>query len=157
MSIEFPSKISRSKQTYRDDLYIFPCRKVILHAILYFKLNHNVDKGNERVKKQLQNDLEENVENADNSGKSNAMNEKTDNILVLFFHGNTQNAYSWCAAAEELNSRGYDVLMMDYRQFGKSSGDLNEIGLKDDTCHWYKYAIEVLKYKTKTLSFTAYL
>lgn len=72
--------------------------------------------------------------------------------LVLLFHGNTQNAYMWNSVSGPMNRRGYDVLIPDYRQFGQSRGPLTEHGLNADAFLWYRYAIDVLKYKTEDIT-----
>jgi len=46
--------------------------------------------------------------------------------LVLYFHGNADNLQRWGKYHVDFNSRGYDVLMMDFRGFGKSTGIPNE-------------------------------
>lgn len=49
--------------------------------------------------------------------------------LVLYFHGNADNLARWGKHADDFVRHGYDVLMMDYPQFGKSTGDLTEASL----------------------------
>lgn len=41
---------------------------------------------------------------------------------VLYFHGNAGSLRSWGAIAPDFTGRGYDVLIPDYRGFGKSTG-----------------------------------
>lgn len=54
--------------------------------------------------------------------------------IVLFLHGNAGNLQSWFTATDFWLSTGYDVLMPDYRGFGKSSGQIqSEAQLHDDT------------------------
>lgn len=42
--------------------------------------------------------------------------------LLLYFHGNTGNLKGWGEEALHFTSLGYDVLMYDYRGYGKSGG-----------------------------------
>jgi uncharacterized protein len=49
--------------------------------------------------------------------------------LVLYFHGNADNLARWGKHANDFTRNGYDVLMMDYPQFGKSTGTLSEENL----------------------------
>jgi len=52
--------------------------------------------------------------------------------LVLYFHGNADNLQRWGKYHVDFNSRGYDVLMMDFRGFGKSTGKPSEISFYKD-------------------------
>ena len=52
--------------------------------------------------------------------------------VVLYLHGNSDNLVRWGKYAEEFNKRGYDVIMYDYRGFGKSDGRLDEKNLLED-------------------------
>lgn len=46
--------------------------------------------------------------------------------LLLYFHGNRGNLQRWGAFASDFTRHGYDVLMIDYRGYGKSSGNPSE-------------------------------
>ncbi len=52
---------------------------------------------------------------------------------VLYFHGNAGSLRSWGAIAPDFTERGYDVLIPDYRGFGKSTGRIRseEMLLRD--------------------------
>lgn len=52
--------------------------------------------------------------------------------LVLYFHGNANNLQRWGRNAVDLTSLGYDVLMIDYRGYGKSTGTPSEAVLYTD-------------------------
>ncbi|NOT73966.1 MAG: alpha/beta hydrolase [Cyclobacteriaceae bacterium] len=52
--------------------------------------------------------------------------------LILYFHGNADNLQRWGNYAVDLTSLDYDVLMMDYRGYGKSTGTPDEINLYKD-------------------------
>ncbi len=52
--------------------------------------------------------------------------------LLLYFHGNADNLQRWGEYAVDFTSLGYDVLMADYRGFGKSSGTPAEESLYAD-------------------------
>lgn len=45
--------------------------------------------------------------------------------VVLYFHGNAGSLRDWGAVATTFTHLGYDALMMDYRGYGKSSGQLH--------------------------------
>jgi pimeloyl-ACP methyl ester carboxylesterase len=46
--------------------------------------------------------------------------------LVIYFHGNADNLQRWGNYAVDMTQLGYEVLMIDYRGYGKSSGKPNE-------------------------------
>lgn len=51
---------------------------------------------------------------------------------VLYFHGNRGNLSRWGNMHHPFTQRGYDVLMIDYRGYGKSTGTPSEAGLYQD-------------------------
>lgn len=61
--------------------------------------------------------------------------------LILYFHGNRHSLDRWGRYATDLTALGYDVLMIDYRGYGKSTGYPSEAGLYEDaeaTWAWAK-------------------
>jgi fermentation-respiration switch protein FrsA (DUF1100 family) len=60
--------------------------------------------------------------------------------IVLFFHGNRDNLARWGHEyAERFVSHGYDVLMYDYRGYGKSTGNRSEAALHRDAQYVYNF------------------
>lgn len=51
---------------------------------------------------------------------------------VLYFHGNRGDLSRWGHMHHPFTERGYDVLMIDYRGYGKSTGKPSEAGLYKD-------------------------
>lgn len=62
--------------------------------------------------------------------------------VILYFHGNADNLNRWGKIALEFTKFGYDVLVMDYRGYGKSSGPRNEKFLYSDAQFFYDFAKE---------------
>ncbi|NOX27082.1 MAG: alpha/beta fold hydrolase [Gammaproteobacteria bacterium] len=62
--------------------------------------------------------------------------------LVLFFHGNAGNAYSRLDHANKLYDMGFNVLVVDYRGYGKSQGEPSEHGLYLDAQAAYEAALK---------------
>ncbi|RAJ10830.1 hypothetical protein LX64_00437 [Chitinophaga skermanii] len=60
--------------------------------------------------------------------------------IVLYFHGNARNVVQYAQYAPNFTKHGYDVLVMDYRKFGKSTGKLSEQGMYDDAMLMYNMA-----------------
>lgn len=62
--------------------------------------------------------------------------------LILYFHGNSGDLSRWGGVVEYFAQYGYDVLVMDYRTYGKSRGALSEEALYEDAQLWYAKAQE---------------
>jgi len=60
--------------------------------------------------------------------------------LVLYFHGNRRNIERYAPYAINFTKNNYEVWMMDYPGFGKSTGEITEQGLYDDALQLYKMA-----------------
>lgn len=56
----------------------------------------------------------------------NALHFRTANPkgVVLYFHGNAGSLKSWGDVAPDFTQRGYDIVIPDYRGFGKSTGQI---------------------------------
>ncbi len=62
--------------------------------------------------------------------------------VILYFHGNAGDLSRWGFVAEFFVNQQYDVLIMDYRTYGKSSGKLSEQALYDDAQVCYDYLLK---------------
>ncbi|RYG32931.1 MAG: alpha/beta fold hydrolase [Chitinophagaceae bacterium] len=60
--------------------------------------------------------------------------------VVLYFHGNRNNIERYAAYASSFTRNNYEVWMMDYPGFGKSTGDRSEEILYSDALLFYKMA-----------------
>jgi uncharacterized protein len=52
--------------------------------------------------------------------------------LVLYFHGNSRSIKGWSKYAVDFFRYGYDVVLVDYRGFGKSTGKRSEKDMLSD-------------------------
>jgi uncharacterized protein len=52
--------------------------------------------------------------------------------LILYLHGNTRSIKGWSKYARDFYRYGYDVVLADYRGFGKSTGKRSEANLLND-------------------------
>lgn len=66
--------------------------------------------------------------------------------LILFFHGNTGNIVRASNKAGVFEKLGWDVMMVDYRSFGKSDGELEGETFLNDGLISYDYAHDSLGY-----------
>ncbi|MEI9957187.1 MAG: alpha/beta fold hydrolase [Ferruginibacter sp.] len=52
--------------------------------------------------------------------------------LILYFHGNSRSIKGWAKYAKDFYRYKYDVVLVDYRGFGKSTGKRNEQDMLKD-------------------------
>lgn len=60
--------------------------------------------------------------------------------VVLYFHGNKGNINRYAKFAKNFIRNGYEVWMIDYPKFGKSTGELSEANLQEMALQLYKLA-----------------
>lgn len=63
--------------------------------------------------------------------------------LILYFHGNSRSIKGWAKYSRDFYRYGYDVVLVDYRGFGKSTGKRNE----KDMLHDMQFVYETLAAK----------
>ncbi len=68
--------------------------------------------------------------------------------LILYFHGNRGNLSRWGKYAEDFIGLGYDVLMYDFRGYGKSNGACTEQSMYQDAVRVLNWVQINLKYDT---------
>tara|TARA_R110002049_G_scaffold82169_5_gene209135 strand:+ start:546 stop:1343 length:798 start_codon:yes stop_codon:yes gene_type:complete len=85
-----------------------------------------------------------NIETNDGA-KLNALHFKVDTPkgVILYFHGNAGDLSRWGEIVIPFTEQGYDVIVMDYRTYGKSTGKLSEKALYGDAQLFYDYAIQI--------------
>ncbi len=67
--------------------------------------------------------------------------------LLIFFHGNAGNLSHRLNQAQKIFDMGVDVLLVDYRGFGKSQGSISEAGLYKDAKSTLSWALKSYKEK----------
>ena len=60
--------------------------------------------------------------------------------IIIYFHGNTGNINRWVPAIAELVKFQYDLIVIDYRGYGKTVGKRTEKKLYSDSFYFYDYA-----------------
>lgn len=75
----------------------------------------------------------------DDGAKLNAIHFKIENPkgVMSYYHGNASDLSRWGNIAEIFIEKQYDVLIMDYRTCGKSTGKLNEEAFYSDAYLFY--------------------
>ena len=62
--------------------------------------------------------------------------------VVLYFHGNSGNISHLIHVANLVTRYDYDAIFVDYRTYGKSTGELSEAAIKSDAQLFYDYAMQ---------------
>jgi pimeloyl-ACP methyl ester carboxylesterase len=80
----------------------------------------------------------------EDGAKLNALHFKVENPqgVVLYFHGNAGELSRWGIVTHKFVDLNYDVLVMDFRTYGKSTGELSEKALYDDAQLFYDYMLQ---------------
>ncbi|QOD62453.1 alpha/beta fold hydrolase [Polaribacter haliotis] len=81
----------------------------------------------------------------------NALHFKLENPkgIVLFCHGNNGNLIKWGERVSYFIEYNYEVLVFDYRNYGKSTGKFNENKMYEDALSVYDYLKK--NYKEETI------
>ncbi len=74
----------------------------------------------------------------------NALHFKGENPkgVILYFHGNAGDLSRWGKITEYFVTQHYDVLVMDYRTYGKSIGKLSENAFYKDAQFCYNFLVQ---------------
>ncbi|KGL58806.1 alpha/beta hydrolase [Polaribacter sp. Hel1_85] len=65
--------------------------------------------------------------------------------LVYYLKGNSKSIKGWGKFAVDFTLHNYDVIMIDYRGFGKSTGKMSQESMKHDALYVYNKLKEVVK------------
>ena len=81
-----------------------------------------------------------NLKTSDNE-TLNALHFKVKNTkgIILYFHGNRGDLSRWGKITEWFTQFKYDVFVMDYRNYGKSTGNFNEQKMYEDALLAYNF------------------
>ncbi|WP_241148073.1 alpha/beta hydrolase [Lacinutrix jangbogonensis] len=116
--------------TFGTLLYMFQEKLLFLPTVLEQDYNFNFSYNFEEIT------LKTNDDAALNAIHFKAKNPKG---VILYFHGNAGNLSRWGNIAEFFVAKDYDVLVMDYRTYGKSTGKLSEQAFYNDADLFYNY------------------
>ncbi len=78
---------------------------------------------------------------ADDGARLNAVHIKNNSQkgVILYFHGNSGNISNLTHVANLVTRYGYDAIFVDYRTYGKSTGEMSEAAIKKDAQLFYDY------------------
>lgn len=78
----------------------------------------------------------------DDEGSLNGVHFRAEDAkgVILYFHGNAGDLQRWGEITQFFVPLGYSVIVMDYRNYGKSRGMMSEQALFDDADIWYAFA-----------------
>ncbi|MBT8393859.1 MAG: lysophospholipase, partial [Bacteroidia bacterium] len=108
----------------------FLFRPTVLNQNYVFKFSHN---------------FEELFLKTDDNAVINALHfrVKEPKGVILYFHGNAGDLSRWGKLTEYFVDKNYDLLVMDYRTYGKSTGALSEHALYSDAQMCYDFLKEL--------------
>ncbi|MBM1107225.1 alpha/beta hydrolase [Aurantibacter crassamenti] len=118
---------------------------ILIVGILYFfqeKLIFNSSTLPQNYEYQFTTNFEELFLKAKDGAILNGVHFKQENPkgVIIYCHGNTGEVDEWGKWGEELSNRyGYDVIVWDYRGFGKSTGKRRQKRMLDDGYLFYEY------------------
>ncbi|GMN08841.1 alpha/beta fold hydrolase [Croceitalea sp. MTPC9] len=123
---------------------------ILVAAMLYFlqeKIIFLTSKLPQEYTYSFSEPFEEFFLTADDGAKLNALQFKRENPkgVILYFHGNAGDLSRWGEIATFFAKKEYDVIVMDYRTYGKSTGKLSEAALLRDAQLFYDYTLDNYK------------
>ena len=132
------------KQTVKRALLFLGALYFLVGAFLFFfqeKILFLPSVLPQDYKYEFAHNFEELFLNTDEKAVVNALHFKVENPkgVVLYFHGNAGDLSRWGKTTEYFADKDYDVLVMDYRTFGKSTGKISEPALYSDAQFCYDY------------------
>jgi hypothetical protein len=132
------------KQTIKRILIVLLSLYIMVGTLLYFmqeKLMFFPTVLSQDYKYQFNHSFEELFLRTDETAVINALHFKVENPkgVILYFHGNAGDLSRWGTITEYFVEKNYDVLVMDYRTYGKSTGVLSEKALYSDAQYCYNY------------------
>lgn len=125
-------------------IIIVPAVLIGLGIAVYIFQEHLIfypEKLSDKYQFNFENDFEEQNYNTEDGEMINALFFKAKDAkgIIYYHHGNAGSLETWGLKAKDFTAKGYDVLMYDYRGFGKSSGKIkNEKMLYTDALMIYK-------------------
>lgn len=116
---------------YQEGLVFFPSK---------MPMNHEYD---------FCQDYEEFFLTADDGARLNAVHIKHHNAkgIILYFHGNSGNISHLIHVANLFSEKGYESVLVDYRNYGKSTGEMSEQALYDDAQLFYDHILTTYEEK----------
>lgn len=117
---------------------------MLILSVLYFNQERIIflgDKLDSDYQFNFKADFEERTFTSSDSTNIHALHFKIENPkgIIVYYHGNKGNIARWGSIREEFLNLGYDVFIMDYRTFGKSTGQLDEQLMYEDAQLCFDY------------------
>ena len=135
------------KQGLKKWVIVLVCLYIMIGSALYFfqeKLLFLPTTLSQDFQYEFNQPFEELFLNTEKDATINALHFKAENPkgAILYFHGNAGDLSRWGTIAEGFVELNYDVLVMDYRTYGKSTGKLSETGLYRDAQYCYEFLLK---------------
>ncbi len=119
---------------------------IILFSVYFFqdKILFRPEKLSEDYVYQFNHSFKEIFLKTDDGEQLNAIHFTNNNPkgVILYFHGNKGSLKRWGKIAVFFAKKKYDVVIMDYRSYGKSTGEIKEEYLYQDAQLFYNYVLK---------------
>jgi len=125
---------------------IFICLFIVISLYLYFFQEKfifiNWEKLDRNYHYKFSNQFQEVFIKTDGDNEINALHFKLEypKGVIVFCHGNKGNLKRWGKRVSYLLKYNYEVIVFDYRNYGKSRGDFEEEAMYNDALLVYDYA-----------------
>src|SRR5690554_6918936 len=140
------SSIQKTKNKLKNVLLVIVALYIMIGASLYFlqeKILFMPTVLPQDFQYEFNHPFEELFLKTEDHAVINALHFKAENPkgVILYFHGNAGELSRWGIVVQKFVEMRYDVLVMDYRTYGKSTGKLSEKALYSDAELFYKYLL----------------
>ena len=127
-------------------IYFFVGLYILVCILLYFfqtRLIFFPEKLSQDQVLHFEGDFEERYFQVDENKTIHALHfyNKNPKGVILYFHGNAGSLKDWGHVAPDFVKLGYDVLISDFRGYGKSTGEISEQGFYDDAQMLYDFLL----------------
>jgi len=134
----------KTKHRLRKVLFVLIAIYLMIGSSLYYlqeKLLFLPSVLEENYQYQFNHPFEELFLKTDDKAVINTLHFKAEESkgVILYFHGNAGDLSRWGIVTEYFVEKNYDVLVIDYRTYGKSKGKLSEEAFYNDGQYCYDY------------------
>jgi alpha-beta hydrolase superfamily lysophospholipase len=137
-----------------DVIFFSCCALILISGWMYFSQEKliflNGNKLDKNYTYKFVDDFEELFLKTEDGNHINALHFKLEKPkgIVLFCHGNSGNLEKWGSKVSFFLDFNYEVLVFDYRNYGKSTGSFNEEKMYADALFVYRYLNNLFREET---------
>jgi len=150
------TRVKEAMRRIKKAIFVITLTYVMIGAALYLlqeKLIFQPTTLSQDYQYEFANTFEEVFIDTNDNAIINALHFTTKNPkgVVLYYHGNAGDLSRWGDIVQFFVEKQYDVLVMDYRTYGKSTGKLSEQALYNDAQLCYDYLLKTYNEEAITI------